>query len=174
MSTRRIAKISISAGLLNGLKVALAFVPNVELVSAILVVYALTYQKMDSILISVLFVCLEILIYGFALYWVVLYLIYWPLLTIVVGLLPRNKNVSIVIAIAIGMIATVFFGVLSSFVEVAMSNALGKEYFWKMVYFRYLAGIPFFVVHIVSNAIVLPLTVYPMCKILQKLDKSAM
>lgn len=53
----------------------------------------------------------------------------------------------------------------------AVTPAWGKDYFWPLVYYRYIAGIPFFVIHIVSNSIALPVLVYPLYRVLYRVDR---
>lgn len=146
--------------------------PNVELVSTLVVLYALIYDRRDAIIVSVLFVLVEVLIYGLVWYWVVLYLIYWPMLAFSVSLIPQVKY-RVWIAVGIAIVFTLLFGVLSSIIEVAMVYSIVDfERFWYLVYIRYLSGIYFFVIHIVSNAIVLPTLVPILYKMSKRYTKS--
>jgi len=154
---------------LTGGKLALSSIPNVEIVTLLLVVYALTMKRTDAIIACLIFCVLEIFIWGFWLWWVILYFIYWPALVITVSFLPKKKY-GFIIAIAIGIAFTAFFGVLSTLIEITIAGALATGRFWEYFYYRYAAGIPFFLTHIISNSIILPVLVPILYKTLSTLN----
>ena len=77
--------------LLLVVQVVLAPLPNVELVSLLVLLYTLEFPRQTPGAIGV-FVVLEGLVYGFGLWWV-MYLYLWPLLALVVWLLRKNTSV---------------------------------------------------------------------------------
>ena len=169
-ATKRICLLAVLTATLTGGKTALALIPNIEIVTLLFIVYAFVFGWRNTIIVSVVFVVIEIFIWGFNLWWVILYLIYWPLLVTAAAVLPRKLgNGRLVAAIAFGIAFTVFFGVLSTFIEIIFMGGVGSGFFWQFFGWRDIAGIPFFTAHIVSNAIILPVLVPVLYKTLQKL-----
>ncbi|HEY8364248.1 MAG TPA: hypothetical protein VIK84_01640, partial [Haloplasmataceae bacterium] len=81
--------IAICATILNISKLALAFLPNIEPVSLLLIIYTLVLGFKRSILISLLFIVGEALvIWGVNLY-VLQYLFVWPLLVTLTHLFKK-------------------------------------------------------------------------------------
>ncbi|MCL2751549.1 MAG: hypothetical protein FWE62_02210 [Firmicutes bacterium] len=175
MSAKKLCLLAVLTAFLTGGKLALAFIPNVEIVTLLLIVYALTLRRSEALAVCAVFIMIEILIWGFNPWWIVLYFIYWPSLVLTVSLLPKSRPVQtlnmknaglakvlprrVIFAIVIGVIFTALFGVLSTFIEIIFMGGLGTGRFWTYYYFRYVAGIAFFVTHVASNAVILPLLV---------------
>jgi len=190
MTTKRIVLIALMVAMLTGGKTAIAVIPNVEIVSLFFVVFTLCFGIRDTLIASFAFVLIEIFIWGFMLWWVILYLIYWPFLITVVGsvdyfvraVIYRKHKVGTIafdrqkkkdmaryyITAGIGVICTILFGVISTFIEVIFMDAIGTGRFWEFFYFRYLAGIWFFVVHVVSNSIILFSLVPILCTVAKR------
>jgi len=164
--TRRICTLAIMSALVTVCKIAIP-IPNVEIVTALLVSYALVLRLRDVMVVVFVFIALEIAIWGFAWWWVVSYVLYWPLLVLTVYLIYRLKLISrvdinkykIVCAIVVGILFSMLFGVLSSFVEVIVLNGISSGNFWLLFRIRYTIGFPFFVTNVISNIVVLPLLV---------------
>jgi len=155
-ATKRICLLAVLTATLTGGKMAIPF-PNIEVVTLLFVVYALVFGWRNTIIVSIVFVLIEILIWGFHIWWVLLYAIHWPLLVTAVAFLPRKReNIRIVVAIAIGIALTIFFGILSTFIEVIfLMDAIGSGMFWQLYGFRYASGGMFFAMHIIGNTIIL-------------------
>ena len=154
MSVRRICLIALASAALTGGKLALAALPNIEIVTLLLVVYALVFGWRDTITACLIFIFFEILIWGFMLWWIILYLIYWPALVSAVALIPKNKY-RVYFAAVIGLLFTACFGILSTFIEIIFVTSLSNPRFWTYFYFRYAAGFPFFITHVICNTVTL-------------------
>ena len=174
MSAKRICLIALLIATLTGGKLAIP-VANIEIVTLLLVVYALTFGWRDSFIACLVFISIEPLIHGFQPWWIVLYFSYWPALVTVVAFLPKRlKRARIVIAIAIGIIFTVLFGLLDALIYTLFSGGLGSGNFWGFFAVYYLKGFippwPFVPVQIISNAVILPLLVPTLYKALSALS----
>lgn len=142
----------IFSGLLGALllvaQVALAPLPNVELVSLLVLLYTLEFPRETPGAIGV-FVMLEGLIYGFGIWWV-MYLYLWPLLSVLVWLLRKNTAV-LFWAVILGGFG-LFFGMLCAIpYAIAGGWAAGVSY--------WISGIPFDLAHCAGNT-VLTLALY--------------
>ena len=115
-SAKAIALIGIMAATVECGKLALSFLPNVEVVTLLLAVYGYVFGYAGA-LAALVFVSIEPLIYGFG-SWVISYSVYWPLVAFVFCLLAKAKVRSRLAVTATAVSLTVFFGVLTSFVDV--------------------------------------------------------
>lgn len=167
-AARRIAQTAVIAAILLAGQVALRVIPNVEIVTMVIIVAAFVFPPVVSVGAAVVFATGEWLIYGFG-YWVAAYYIYWPMLAVAATLLkliskPQLRSIA---ATVIAVVLTAFFGVLTSIVDAAFASNLSKMFF---VYFPiiYMRGIWFYVTHIVSNAVIVSLLFSPLSRALKQ------
>lgn len=166
-STKFIVLVAVIASLLTVSKLAVSFIPNVEPVTLLIMIFASTLG-IAYILPSVLVFCsIELLLYGIA-SWSILYFVYWPLLAIVSSYLLRNKN--IVLAITISIVFSILFGVLSACCDtlVCVFNLSSDELAEYFVAY-YLRGLYFDLIHVVSNAIIILVLYMPLCSVMKKI-----
>lgn len=151
---KAIALVGIAAAVLECAKLALAFLPNVEVVTLLVALFGYVLGPL-GVLAAFVFVCIEPLIYGFNT-WVITYFIYWPILAFAFMMLGRRKvkNRWLLTAIAIGF--TFFFGVLSSVIDTALYLGLNENYFLNLTIY-YARGAVFYIVQIACNAALFPL-----------------
>lgn len=166
---------SITALLIAG-KWALAGIANVEIVSLLLAVFATVWSMPWALLASLVFVTVECLLWGFGT-WVLSYLIHWPLLAILFCLAGRYLRAchasplhTAILGTTLAVVATAMFGVLTSLVDVMLGYTSSAGLFlvlddivsrWCILYVR---GIVYYVVHVLSNAVLFGIGYYPLCK----------
>lgn len=165
MKARDITDIAIMSATLTAAKLALSMLANIELVTLLLCVYALAFGIKKSFISSIVFVLVEMLIYG-ANMWVIMYFIHWPIICIAVSLI-RNRKYRFIYAPIIGVILTGCFGAMTTLVETIAFGGIGTGKFWFYFSARYISGVPFFITHIISNAIVLSLGIYPITNVIE-------
>lgn len=147
--------------LLLVVQVVLAPLPNVELVSLLVLLYTLEFPRQTPGAIGV-FVVLEGLVYGFGLWWV-MYLYLWPLLALVVWLLRKNTSV-LLWAVVLGSFG-LCFGMLCAIPYALAGGIAAGIAYW-------ISGIPFDLAHCVGNFL-LTLALYrPMRSALQQIRKN--
>lgn len=160
LSVKDIALIGIMTATLIASKMALAVLPNIEIVSLLIIVFTLTFgfKVFYSIII---FICIETFIWGMGL-WSIMYLYTWPLLAITTYLFRKQDSVwfwSIVSGI-FGL----FFGALGSILYLIIGGVRTAFAWW-------IAGIPWDIVHCIAN-FVLALVLYrPLMATLRKLKR---
>ena len=136
----------ILSGLLGALllvsQVVLAPLPNVELVSLLVALYALEFSRQVPGSLAV-FVLLEGLIYGFGLWWV-MYLYVWPLLAVVCWLF-RKTDAVLFWAAVLGVFGLMFGALCAIPYAVAGGFAAGIAY--------WVSGIPFDLLHCGGNVV---------------------
>ncbi len=154
MKIRKLVLISLLASSLTAGKTALAFLPNVEIVTLMCALYGYSFG-LSGVAASVIFVGIEILIWGVG-PWIISYLIYFPILTLLFVLLNKKgvKNRFVLAAIAVGM--TVLFGLLTSLVDIGLFSGHFENFGQRFIIY-YLRGIPFYITQIICNAVLFPL-----------------
>ena len=131
-------------------KLALSFIPNVEVVTLLLALYSYVFG-IAGVMAAFVFVCIEPLIYGFG-PWFVTYLIYWPLLAFCFYLLGKANKGTRWIATGVAVLSTVLFGVISSIVDVLFLTGI-TQYFFRNFALFYVRGFVFYAVQISCNAV---------------------
>ena len=168
MRTRDICLIAILSATLTAGKMALSFIANVEVVTLLLTVYALTLPRSRVLIATVTFILTDVLIWG-AHIWIIMYLIHWPTLVLCVSFL-KGKYAPL-FAIVIGVLLTGLFGVQTTVIEVLMLSNFRGIGFVKSFLLRYGTGVPYFITHIVSNACILSVLVYPLYRLMRSLAR---
>ena len=153
----RVALVGIMAATVECGKLALASIPNVEVVTLLLGLYSFVFGWL-GILAAVIFVCIEPLIWGFGT-WVISYFLYWPLVALVFLVLGRARVKNRFILSGIAVLLTVLFGVLTSLVDIGLFSGAFDNFFARFAIY-YMRGVPFYLTQILCNA-VLFVTVFP-------------
>lgn len=146
-----IALVGIMAAIVECGKLALSFIPNVEVVSLFLALFSYVFGGL-GLAAALIFVCIEPLIWGFGT-WVFSYFIYWPLVSFVFFFFGKLKIKSRFIITPTIMVLTFLFGILSSLVDIGLLSGFFDN-FWYRFGIYYARGIVFYVVHIVSNTVI--------------------
>ena len=92
--SKEIAYIAVTCALLLGGQFVFSFVVGVEVVTLILVCFSFTFGARRGVICAVCFSLLRCVIYGFYPTVVILYLIYYPLLALIFGLIGKCENFS--------------------------------------------------------------------------------
>ena len=142
ISVFEITLIALFAALLVAVQVGLAFLPNVELVSILIIIFTMILQVKVVYVIAV-FVVAEGVIYGFGTWWFC-YLYVWLILA-AAAYIFRKKREPLFWALLNGIFG-LLFGTLCSFVYLFVLGAAGA-FSW------ILSGLIFDVIHAVSNFI---------------------
>lgn len=156
---REIVILALLAALMFATQVALAALPNIHLVAVIVILAAILFgwKALYSVYV---FVLLEGLIYGFSM-WFVNYLYVWTVLT-VIAVLFRNNHSRLFWAVVAGIFG-LLFGALCAIPYFFVGG-------WAAAFSYWIAGIPFDLLHCVSNAVLTFVLLTPLhklcCKIL--------
>lgn len=141
-------------------QVALSFIPNIEVVSILFLVYTKVFGKKALFPIYV-FVLLEGIYWGFGSWWI-MYLYVWAVLFIITMLLRRNNSIIVwaVVNAGFGLV----FGALCSITQAAMYGiGSGFAYF--------ISGIPFDIIHCAGNFATALALYKPLTLLLSKVNK---
>lgn len=153
LNARSIALVGIMAATLECGKLALSFLPNIEVITILCALYGYVFG-IYGIIATAVFVCIEPLIYGFG-SWIITYFIYWHLVAFVFMLLRKKGVKSRLWLTVIAVVLTVGFGVISSIIDAAFYLGINKNYLSNLVLY-YVRGIVFYIVQIACNAVLFP------------------
>lgn len=160
LTAKELATDGLLSALLFICQVSFSWIANVELVSLLLILYALVFRKHVWLILYV-FVVLEGLFYGFGLWWFS-YLYVWALLAAGVFLFFRNGPPhTFSVALLSGTFGMVF-GLLCAF-SYLLTGGPGAALGW------WIAGIPFDIIHGISNFFLALILFRPMYRLLTAL-----
>lgn len=155
MKSHDITLIAILSASLTAGKLVLSVVPNVEIVTFLFIVYTVLFGVKRTLMTAVVFVTTEILIYGFGT-WILGYYVLWPLLIALTSILNRKFSSEY----AFATLASLFGFCFGLFFALFESIFYGIGYaipYW-------ISGIPFDIVHGVSNFIIVLMLYKPLTK----------
>jgi energy-coupling factor transport system substrate-specific component len=156
ITTRDIVLIGVALAIIESVKFALSFIPGVEIVSLLFVIYTLFFQK-KMVYVLPTFCLLEGAMYGFGIWWF-MYLYIWAILVSVVYLF-RNKT-SVWFWSTLSGIYGLLFGLLCCpvyFATVGIDMAMS----W------WIAGIHTDIVHGIFNFIICLILFKPLSRVLK-------
>lgn len=163
---RAIATVGIMAAVIECAKLALAGVPNVEVVTLLVAVCGYSFGWL-GVLATLVFVCIEPIIWGFGT-WFVSYLLYWPFVALAFMLLGRARVRSIYVLTATALLFTVWFGVFTSLVDVGLLSGSYDNFIARFAVY-YARGWVFYLIQLASNAVTFPLLFRPLAEKLNKI-----
>lgn len=145
-------------------QVALAPLPNIEVVSLLIYIYAQVYRKKVFFIIY-MFVILEGCIYGFGLWWLG-YLYVWSILAAIVLLLKEGQQRKSVLLSSVVLGAYgLAYGFLFAIPYFIVSGTSAGMAYW-------VAGIPFDLMHCAGNVVSALLLYKPLRELLGRLQST--
>lgn len=149
------AVFALLGALLIVVQVALAFLPNIELVSILIIAYTVVFG-FKALIPTFVFVLAEWLIYGFGI-WSINYIYVWPIL-VLLAYLFRKMESPIFWAILNGFFGLIF-GLLCAIAEAFIGGISFGITYW-------INGIPFDIMHCIGNAVTALILFVPLKKAL--------
>lgn len=157
LTIKELVLIALLAALLLVSQVGLAFLPNIEVVSLLVILYTLFFKK-KTLYIIYIFALLEGLIYGFGIWWI-MYLYVWTILWGIATLFREEKN-PVIWAFISGFFG-LFFGTLCS-VPYFITGGVSMGLSWIA------SGLMMDIIHGVGNFVVALLLFKPLYAAFQK------
>ena len=171
-----VAITALFSALLTGGKMALAAIPNVEVVTILIAVFAYVWGLAYALPAIVAFIMVQAFIYGFNI-WVLQYFVHWPIVAVTFALLGKVKWkriwLQIVVATAVAVVLTVLFGVMTSATDTFVSYMGGSfnfnfDDYWYRFGIVYVRGISFYATQVICNAVLFASTFLPLVKALKR------
>lgn len=166
--TLNIVIIAMFSAILTGGKLALSLIPNVEIVTIVIILVTATLRLKISLPVTFIFVTVDCLIYGINT-WSISYYIYWPLLSITFFIYNRKSIRKPIFNAILAAIMTLSFGIITTSVDTIFSGALRNGFFERVFLVMYARGIPYFIIHIISNFTIVLLLFKPLSTLFIKL-----
>ena len=160
LSLREAALFGVLGGLTFALKLAMAFLPNIEPVSLLVMLFAVTFGRRAFYPICV-YVLLEFAVYGFGL-WSFCYLYIWGILAVLARLMRREEHPLIWAALSGGF--GLAFGLLCAPVDLIVGGPA-----WALA--RWASGIPFDLLHCAGNFIITLVLFSPLRLLFDRLSR---
>lgn len=159
ISVREIALFGVLGGLTFAAKLVMSGLPNIEPVSLMVMLFAVTFGKKCIYPIYV-YVAMEILVYGINL-WNVYYLYVWLVLAVAAYLMRRNQEPLFwaILSAVFGLSFGALCGITDIFVLGGIAPAVAK---WT-------SGIMFDVIHCGANFVIALLLFKPLRELMEKL-----
>lgn len=158
LAIKDIVLIGMMVAMLEAAKLSLAVIPNVELVSFLIILFTLYFGGKIVYVIGA-FVLIEGVMYGFGIWWI-MYLYVWPLLALITWLFKKQESMWI-FAVISGVFG-LLFGALCSIPYFFVGG-------WQMAFSWWIAGIPYDIIHCISNFIICMVLFVPMRRIMKKI-----
>ena len=165
LTAKDISLIGMMVAVIEVCKIALSAIPNVELITFWIIIFSLYLGKQIFFVIPI-FIIIEGSMYGFGLWWI-MYLYTWPSLAFI-SMLLRKMNSAVMCSILSGLygllyglfcsIPYIFIGTIGG----DLSTGLRTAFSW------WVAGIPWDIVHGISNFIIMLVLYHPITSVMNK------
>jgi len=163
-----IALVGLMIAVIEVSKMALGFLPNIELTTFWLILFTLFFGRKIFFVVPA-FILIEGIVYGFGLWWL-MYLYAWPLLVLFTWLFRKRESVWFwaVLSGAFGL----SFGALCSipYVFIGASESGGLAAGLRAAFAWWVAGIPWDIVHCGGNFVLMLLLYHPVRRIMRQLQ----
>ena len=167
--TKDIVLTALAAALLSAGKQALAAIPNVEVVTLLIMLYAACLKPQIAFIATGVFIVIECFIWGIHT-WVLAYVIHWNFVALMTFLLARIFKIkNRFIYFAFTVVVTASFGVLTTLIDSIIGAGRTGRSFSLIFSITYMRGIYFYIVHVVGNAAINIVLFAPMRMLLDKL-----
>lgn len=168
-TVKEITLVGLMVAVIEVCKAALTFLPNIELTTFWIILFTLFFGKRIIMAVPV-FILLEGCIYGFGLWWV-MYLYLWPLLAVVTCLFRKQDSVwfwsvlSGIFGLLFGLLCAIPYVIIGA-VDSGITNGLYAGFTW------WVAGIPWDIIHAVSNFTLMTVLYSPIRRIMSRVVKA--
>ena len=169
-SAKECAFIAVFVATTVSVQIALSFVPGVEIVTVMFVAYSFVMGVKRGVISAVAFALIRQIFFGFAPTVLILYLIYFPMLTIGFGFLGGRLNNPLKYLIPLSLFAcicTVFFTMIDNIL-----TPLWYGYGEKSTWLYFTASLPFMITQVICTAISAVCLFFPLYKIFSTLKRT--
>jgi energy-coupling factor transport system substrate-specific component len=167
---KSIVLIAICAALLTGGKMALAALPNIEVVTLFIMLFAYAFGLRIALPATLIFCVFEGVLFGFH-YWLIAYFIHWPGIAIVTALISKLKIAKNFVYIIFGVLGTAMFGVTTSAIDALFAMQVAKVNFFVMFSVIYVRGLLFYAAQILSSIFFLTIAFPPLSQLFLRTNK---
>ncbi|HHV46550.1 MAG TPA: hypothetical protein GXX53_06600 [Tissierellia bacterium] len=160
MNSKDIVLIGILSATITAGKLALSFIPNIEVVTLLFIAYTIVFGYRKTMFVSLIFTTTEIFIYGLNT-WLLVYYFIWPFLILLTEIMKKAVKSEYGYAVLGGIFGYAF----GFFFAIGESLFYGIAYGWAY----WIRGLLFDLIHGTSNFIVILTLLNPLKSLLSKL-----
>lgn len=166
VAIKDITLIAMLVAIIEVCKVALSFLPNIELTTFWLIIFTIYFGRKIVFVVPV-FIVIEGVIYGIHLWWI-MYLFAWPLLVFICYMFKNCKSVwfwsifSGTFGLFFGALCTIPHIIVGAFSS-GLSTGIRLGIAW------WIAGIPWDIVHCIGNIIIMLVLYQPISYVIKKI-----
>ncbi len=158
LTIKEIAYLGISIAILEVSKLALDFLPNIEVVTLLFIVYTICFGR-KTLFIAAGFTLIECILKGINV-WSLMYLYVWPLLILMVLCAKRFKPGYMFYCLLSGFFG-LFFGMFCAIPYLIIGG-------WQMAAAWWIGGIPYDIIHCISNFLICLFLFRPLCSVMKR------
>lgn len=166
---KKLVLIALLGATLNAFKFILMLIPNVEVVTLLIVAYTYVFGLGVGMSATILFCALEGLLFGFDPSWLLAYFIHWPTVSLVAFFVKKSNLKNPLIIALIFSAVTAMFGFQSTFMYMVTGGAIGTPRFFSRYITLYYTGLAYYGVHIASSFVSIFFGFEPIADLLKKL-----
>lgn len=169
-TTKSIAFIAIFLALIIGSQFALSFAPNIEIVTLLFAVFFYSFGVKRGLILSTAFSVIRCFIFGFYPTVIILYLVYYSIFAVVVGLIGRkfNRKYSVkshIILIVTVCLLTCLFTLLDDVITPLFYGIYSDAF---VAYF--ISSLPFMLTQVICSFVSITFVFPFLLKIMEKLN----
>ncbi|HKL73929.1 MAG TPA: hypothetical protein VJ903_03455 [Clostridia bacterium] len=168
---RKLVLIALLGSGLNVFKFLIMFIPNVEVVTLLIVVYTYVFGIGIGMGATILFCVLEAFMWGFDPSWLIPYFIHWPTVALVAFFIKKSGQKKPIIIAIIMSIVTLAFGFQSTFFYMLTGGALKSSSFFARYITMYTTGTGFYIAQILSCFVSIIALFTPLTELVTKLGR---
>lgn len=162
MSVQKLTRIALLSAILYVSKFALDFLPNIELVSLFIILYALVFRT-ETLIIVTIFNLLQIIQWGIGT-WTISYLYVWPFLCLVTLFLKKLIKEEFLLWSIVSGLFGLIFGSLFALLYLFIDPVYALTY--------WISGLPWDVWHAVWNFVLMLVLGKPLYMVLNKMKNA--
>lgn len=166
---KKLVLIALLGASLNAFKICLMLIPNVEVVTLLIVVYTYVFGMKTGMGATLVFCVTEGFLWGFDPSWLIAYFIHWPTVCVVAFLIKKSNLKNPLITASIITAVTAMFGFQSTFTYFLTGGAVGTANWLVRYWAMYYSGIVYYAVQCASSLVSISIGFKPMCDLLTKL-----
>ena len=167
-AARDVATVGLMVAAIEACKLVIQAMPNIEMTSFLIILFTLSYPRLTLYAIPA-FTLIEGMLYGFGIWWV-MYLYAWPLLALVTRAFARKDSaffwavVSGVFGLMFGALCAIPYFFIG-FISGGFAQGFAQMFAW------WVAGIPFDLIHGVSNFAIMLALYQPISSLLRRMPQ---
>ena len=168
-SARDIAVLGTMVAVMIAGQLVLGAIAGIEIITVLLATYCFINGPLKGVIVATVFSLVRCLVFGFFPQVIILYLIYYNLFALILGLLGRvceNKKtvIKILLVTVIACALTLCFTLLDNFLSIYVFKMFASDRAIKI----YLAqSMPVALTQVISNAVIIPLLFIPLVKVFE-------